>query len=141
MPYSLKLSNGTSLVDIPDGAVDSSSTSLSLVGKNVAGYGFFQNTNFLHLLENFANTSAPDSPLNGQLWYDLQTNSLKVYNGSSFKHVGEDYVKARVFTTEIQRDAVVTSPTKGMIVFVEDVNGENKFMGYTGATNGWVSLN
>ena len=141
MPYSIKRSNGQTLVDIPDGAVDSATTSISLVGKNVAGYGFFQNTNFVQLLENFSSTFSPDSPIKGQLWYDASSNTLKAYDGNNFKIVGENNVKARVFTDEIQRDISITAPEKGSIVLVEDVNGTTKFMGYTGATDGWVPLN
>jgi len=141
MPYSLKLSNGENLVDIPDGKVDFATTSLNLVGKNVAGYGFYQNTNFLHLLENFAKNTSPDSPLKGQLWYDVSVNAVKVYDGASFRMVGENYVKARVFQNEVDRDSSITAPEKGMIVLVDNVNGSTKFMGYVGGSDGWVPLN
>ncbi len=141
MPYSIKLSNGETLVDIPDGKVDFATTSLNLVGKNVAGYGFYQNTNFVQLLENFSNNFAPDSPIKGQLWFDSDSNSLKVYNGTTFKVVGEDYVKARVFQTTAQRDTALPSPQVGTIVVVENVGGSKKFMGYLGAPDGWVALN
>ena len=47
MPYTIKKSNGETVVVIPDGAIDEASTSLNLVGKNVSGYGFYQNENFL----------------------------------------------------------------------------------------------
>jgi hypothetical protein len=141
MPYSIKLSNGETLVDIPDGKVDFATTSLNLVGKNVAGYGFYQNTNFVQLLENFSNNFAPDSPIKGQLWFDSNSNSLKVYNGTTFKVVGEDYVKARVFQTTAQRDTALPSPQVGTIVVVENVGGSKKFMGYLGAPDGWVALN
>jgi microcystin-dependent protein len=56
-----------------------------LVGKNYSGYGRYQNENFVKLLENFKNTSAPASPLVGQLWYDSTLNAIKVYNGTGFK--------------------------------------------------------
>ncbi len=79
MTYSINLSNGNSLIDVPDGAIDSTTTSLSLVGRNVAGYGEYQNENFVHLLESFANATPPDSPLVGQLWYDTQARHLKVF--------------------------------------------------------------
>jgi hypothetical protein len=79
MPYTIRLSSGAALVDIPDGAVDSASTSLNLVGKNLAGYGPYQNANFVYLLENFANTTAPDSPVLGQMWYDTTAKQLKVW--------------------------------------------------------------
>lgn len=89
MTYSIKLTNGTNIVDIPDGVVDTSTTSLSLVGKNVSGYGASQNANFVSLLENFANTTAPDSPLDGQLWYDALTKTLRVFSNNIWKSLGE----------------------------------------------------
>jgi hypothetical protein len=56
-----------------------------LVGKNYAGYGEFLDENFIHLLENSANTSAPGAPLTGQLWWDSTNALMKVYNGTAFK--------------------------------------------------------
>ena len=90
MPYTIKLSNGVSIVDIPDGAVDTATTSLNLVGKNLSGYGPFQNANFVYLLENFSNDFPPDSPLVGQLWYDSVEKQLKIY--TRFKTSNEGVV-------------------------------------------------
>lgn len=81
MAYTLSLSNGTSLLGttgLQDGSVDSTSTSLSLVGKNYPSYGRLLNENFIHLLENFAKSSAPDNALPGQIWYDSDNKALKV---------------------------------------------------------------
>jgi hypothetical protein len=60
---------------------------MTLVGKNYAGYGEFLDENFIHLLENSADSSAPGAPLTGQLWWDAGNNLLKVYNGSTFKTI------------------------------------------------------
>lgn len=88
MTYAISLSNGAALPGISalgliDGKVDSSSTSLSLVGKNYPGYGNLINENFLHLLENFANTTAPSSALPGQIWWDSEAKVLRVNTVSS----------------------------------------------------------
>ena len=94
MTYSIKLTNGTKIVDIPDGVVDTGTTSINLVGKNVSGYGAPQNENFVSLLENFANTTPPDSPLDGQLWYDAGTKTLKIFSNNIWKGFGELEVAA-----------------------------------------------
>lgn len=58
-------------------------TSLSLIGHGLPDYGEEQNTNFLHLLENFASDEEPINPIIGQLWYKLSDNhgQLKIYTG------------------------------------------------------------
>ena len=96
MSYIINLSNGTEIVagGLSDGAVDQSATSLTLIGKNYAGYGEFINENFVHLLENFAQPATsggvsgiggPANPLPGQLWWDTKNNILRVFSGVSWK--------------------------------------------------------
>lgn len=84
MAYQVDRFNGTFLVSVEDGTIDTS-TDIRFVGKNYAGYGEVQNENFLHLLENFANTSAPPKAVSGQIWYDSGTKKLKFYDGNRFK--------------------------------------------------------
>jgi hypothetical protein len=84
MAYQVDRFNGTFLVSVDDGTIDTT-TDLRLVGKNYAGYGEVQNENFLHLLENFANTSAPPKVIAGQVWYDSGNKKLKFYDGSKFR--------------------------------------------------------
>ena len=88
MSYNITLTNGTSLAVISDGQIDQIHTDLTLIGKNSTSYGLFFNNNFVHLLENFANTSPPNYPLNGQLWYDSAERRLKVYDAVSKSFVG-----------------------------------------------------
>ena len=77
MTYTINTFDGNFLTNVNPGTVDSN-TSLSLLGKNYSGYGQIIASNFVYLLENFAKTSAPASPLKGQLWYDKTENTLKV---------------------------------------------------------------
>lgn len=86
MAYTITLTNGTTLTTIADGTVNSTNSDLVLVGKNYAGYGQFLNENFVHLLENFSDSTAPTTPLAGQLWWDTSGN-LKVYTGTAFKTI------------------------------------------------------
>ena len=86
MAYTITLTDGTVFATIADGATNTASA-MTLVGKNYAGYGQFLDNNFVRLLENGSNTSAPAAPLTGQLWWDKTNNLLKVYNGSVFKTI------------------------------------------------------
>jgi hypothetical protein len=86
MAYTINLTDGTVFATVNDGTVNTAS-SMTLVGKNYAGYGEFLDENFIHLLENGSNTTAPVAPLTGQLWWDKTNNLLKVYNGSIFKTI------------------------------------------------------
>ena len=86
MAYTINLTDGTVFATITDGTINTSS-SMTLVGKNYAGYGEFLDENFIHLLESGSNTTAPAAPLTGQLWWDKTNNLLKVYNGAIFKTI------------------------------------------------------
>ena len=86
MAYTITNSDGTTLTSIEPGTTNSTTTSLTLVGKNFPGYGQFLNENFVQLLENFASGTAPSNPQEGQLWWDKNDAAnkiLKVYMGSS----------------------------------------------------------
>lgn len=78
MAYTIVKSDGTVLTTIPDGTINTTSTSLGLPGRSFSGYGQAQDTNFVHLLENFASATPPPNPLRGQLWYNITTNTVLV---------------------------------------------------------------
>lgn len=78
MAYTIIRSNGTVLTTIPDGNLNANSTSLQLPGRNYPGYGQALDTNFVRIVENFANTSPPPNPLKGQLWYNTTLNTLNI---------------------------------------------------------------
>ncbi len=78
MAYTIVKSDGTVLTTIPDGTIDTTSTSLGLPGRSFSGYGQAQDTNFVHLTENFASSTPPPNPIRGQLWYNTTTNTMLV---------------------------------------------------------------
>ena len=84
MGYKLNKTDGSLLVDLIDGQIDTTSSDLTLIGRNYTGFGEVLNENFIKVLENFANTTAPANPIKGQLWYDSSENKLKIYNGTAF---------------------------------------------------------
>ena len=65
-------------------------TDLNFPGRNTTGYGQAIGENFLHLLENFANTVEPSNPVKGQLWYNTNSTSkqLNVYDGTQWVSAG-----------------------------------------------------
>ena len=96
MSYNITLTNGTTLTKVNDGTINQTVTDLTLIGKNSTGYGGFFNDNFVRLLENFSNSSQPNFPLTGQLWYDTSENRLKIYNGSAFTTTSGTIVSSTV---------------------------------------------
>ena len=88
MPYVINVTKtgtaGDDFITVPDSALDTT-TSLTLVGKNVSNYGKIIMQDLVDLLQNFAGTSEPNGPLDGQLWYDTTVGGLKVYFNNEFK--------------------------------------------------------
>ena len=98
MPYILNKTNGAKLTTLGDASIDIT-TSLTLVGRNYAGYGEAVNENFIKLLENFSNSTQPPRPIQGQLWFDNASKQLSVcYDGKSFKGIAN----LRVASTQPQ---------------------------------------
>lgn len=85
MSYNLTLTNGTALLTLADQTADTTTTSVSLVGRNFSGFGLLLNENFIKMLENFSSTNAPGNPLVGQLWWDSVNKHLSVWQGSNWK--------------------------------------------------------
>lgn len=81
MPYTITFSDpskSSSPITVNDLTENTTSTSLSLVGRNYSNYGVSFAKNFVHLLENFASPSAPNNSIEGQLWYNNATKKLYV---------------------------------------------------------------
>ena len=90
MAYTVNKTNSSSspnLYTVQDGVLNTQ-TDLSFIGKGYAGYGEVIAENFLHILENFSNSSAPSKPIEGQLWWDSTNAKLQVFNGTSFQTAG-----------------------------------------------------
>lgn len=84
--YIVNKTDGTP-ISVFDGTTNTT-TDLVLLGKNYTGYGEFIAENFVRLMENFANNTAPTKPIIGQLWYCKDSTSassgLNVYDGTRF---------------------------------------------------------
>ena len=87
MAYTITKTDGTTLGTIVDGTINTSFTSVTLIGKNYSDYGQLIANDLVHMIENFARSSSPANPLAGQLWWSTSTSRLSVYTGSEFKTV------------------------------------------------------
>lgn len=87
IPFTDDANKGT--ITVEDNAINTE-TSLLLPGRNLADYGGALNTNFLHLMENFADVNPPANPVEGQLWYDTTNgvDQLKIYDGTNWVAAG-----------------------------------------------------
>jgi hypothetical protein len=103
MSYTITLTDGGIFAVIPDGTINNTS-SMTLVGKNYAGYGEFINDDIIRLLENGSNTTAPGAPLEGQLWWDQTTDTMKVYNGTTFKVISGATASASAPSSNVAGD-------------------------------------
>jgi len=111
MAYEVNFTNGTVAKLVEDGITDST-YSVKLVGKNVTAYGETFAENFIRLLENSANTTAPTNPVEGQLWFNTNSvavssiapNSIGVYDGTKWKALGGATVQTTAPTGPAEGD-------------------------------------
>lgn len=95
MSYTIIKTDGTTLGTILDGTINTSFTSLTLIGRNYANYGELIANDLVALVENFAFSSSPPNPLAGQLWFDTTGGGrLKVYTGTQFKVISSATVSS-----------------------------------------------
>jgi hypothetical protein len=120
MAYTINRTDGSILATVADGTIDAS-TDLTLIGKNYGGYGEILNENYVKLLENFANSSAPSNPISGQIWWDSANNLLKVYTGNTFKTVSSSTASSTAPASNVTGDLWWDTANNQLKVF----NGSN----------------
>ena len=111
MSYIINNSRGQIVAVVGDGTVNTTATDLALVGRAVTNYGDYQNENYVYLLENFANGTAPTQPILGQLWYDSSNDVIAAYNtGNTWTTLAsQDYVELQKISPVFS--GVPTAPT------------------------------
>lgn len=102
MAYSVTTNNGD-VITVNDEAKDSSSLSLTVIGRNATNYGQSIFTNTVRQLENFAGNTPPSATYlpTGQLWYDKGENTLRVYNGATWARTSLVPTSATDITEEV----------------------------------------
>ena len=121
MAYKINNTFGTLLVTLPDGTIDTATTDLTLFGKGYAGFGEKLNENFVKILENFNNTSAPANKIQGQLWFDQTNKQINVYTGAKWKPVGSTTNSATSPTNAVQGDLWFDTANNQLYVYTGSV--------------------
>ncbi len=141
MAYTVNKSNNSASPNqyiVQDGVVNTQ-TDLSFIGKGYAGYGELIAENFLHLLENFSNSTEPTKPVQGQLYYDSTNNRLKVYTGTQFVPAGGNAPYQSTQPVGIQQGDLWIDSDIGQLFFY---NGSQSVLvgppSSTGSLNGFV---
>jgi hypothetical protein len=121
MAYIINKTNGANLATVDDGTVNDTACSLVLIGRNVSTYGERQNENVVKLLENFANSTAPTSPLDGQLWFDSTNNQLKLRFGSDWRGIS-NFVKSTSQPSGLSNGDLWYNTTTGQVKIKQGSN-------------------
>ena len=120
MSYQVRFTDTTKTPLTVEDQTINSEKSLQFVGKNYAGYSKYIAENFLHLLENFAKSTAPGNPITGQLWFNTTTgseNQLKVYNGTSWVAAGNVKKSTTAPTTSVLGDLWVDTDNQQLHLY------------------------
>ena len=72
------------VADISSKEVLKDVVSTALIGRGAESYIEDFNQNFVKILENLASNTPPENPLDGQMWFDKNTNTLKLFNGTGW---------------------------------------------------------
>jgi hypothetical protein len=129
MPYYLVKTDGSALATVEDGTVDTTTTDLTLLGKNYPTYGLALNENLIKLLENFANVDQPGQPLYGQLWYDTHSQKLKIYRQGANEDAWQELAAVS------DSDAAPADPVIGDFWY-DTAAGQLKLY----SSNGWIVI-
>ena len=117
IPYQATATTQSNLL-VLDSTINTTETSLALVGANSVNFGLYINQNFIKLMQTFASNSAPTSPKIGQMWYDTISASIKYYNGFTWKILTPPFDgSAGTATASIQGQAVALTLAGNQIVY------------------------
>jgi len=130
--------NGSNNIGTVSGAI----TKVNTVGTNIANVNVVAGN--ISSVANFADkyevsATAPSSPTEGLLWFDTSTDTMKVYNGSSFQNAGSSVNGTSIRGTFTATAAQTTFTTAGYDSGFIDIylNGVKQVVGTdVTATNG-----
>jgi hypothetical protein len=146
MSYTLNKTDGSVLLTLADTTANTT-YGVSFFGANYEAWGERFNENFIALLENFANNTAPSTTsVKGQIWYDTSIDGLKAYDGSAYIQLA-GFVKSSTSPTGqlgrlwldsdddrmyVYNGSAFKSITPGTIALTGDVTGSGTMNATTG---------
>lgn len=130
MAYIVNNTRGQIIAVIQDGTINTTATTQTLIGKNVTPYGEYNVENIVHQLENFANTTPPLNPIEGQTWYNITDQQLYTYSGADWKPTSGVTVAVEAPDLDPQVGDVWFNPT----------NQQTKIYGATTTGLGWLPI-
>lgn len=120
MAYTVKYTDfiNKGAITVNDSTVNTE-TSIALPGRNQRGYGIAVAENFLHILENFANNTPPENPVEGQVWYDTTAGveDLKIFDGATWKLAGSIRKSADTPSVGVLGDLWVDTDNQQLYLF------------------------
>jgi hypothetical protein len=140
MSYIINNSRGNVIAVVANGTVNTTATNLALVGRAVTDYGTYENENYVYLLENFANSTAPTHPILGQLWYNSTTDTLSAYNSANTwtALASQDYVQAQKISPAFT--GTPTAPTAAIGTATFQIATTSFVINQLGSANSIVSV-
>lgn len=77
---------GNEVATVPAMSVDTTSAAIDLIGQGVSLYGEYLQENMLHMLEHFADTTAPSPAMTGMIWHNTSSDKNRpyYYDGSTW---------------------------------------------------------
>jgi microcystin-dependent protein len=127
MAYIVNNTRGQVVAVVDDGTINTSATSLTLLGKNYSPYGEINLENLVKQLENFANSTPPSHPQEGQIWYDIDDFTVKVYTGTIWKPVTGLTVSNTLPTQSLSTGDLWWNPTTSTLKIYSNFVWQNPF--------------
>jgi len=78
-----KTTDYASIAEVPNKTIKELA-GIKLVGKGAGNMINTNNENLLKILQNFAGDCPPDNPMPGQLWYDTENQTVKLFHGDGW---------------------------------------------------------
>ena len=133
MVYIINNYDGSQLVGINDQTVNSTATSLRLPGRDYKPYGEVVVENLVWMLQNFSGETPPLRAIQGQIWYDKNSQDIKVYDGMEWVNTGKS-LNGDQYPANAQTGQIFYHTTKKQL-YVRDITPSWKLVGPMGATD------